>query len=796
MATTDSSETDSQPQDDEQQEGDHPTSGNRIDVHPVVNNTTNQDRENLLLFKVPASLTGNLEGATEQLVIGINKIFTSKITIDHLEFFAWNVFNGIMFAIGAYAGKHQNRTQRTLSEVKTDQGTLQEPLATLYRKLAGDPESDENGWLPNVLSPQVGPLPFGMFGPKPGVTSRVVMETENQTITHADKVDNVGLDQLIQECADEPFLYHAHIRRHTQLPRQFEYQVTARAALFDPRHRVSSEDDYIETLRHGRPIDPIDHFTDLGVTSSLSQIDDQFQISHWDHSESVPVKGSPFERFSHEQTHVTGDDEYSEIRRGGYGASDKLEQITAHTSLMAREVDLTNFVAVTTASPTGDPWSAVPYGTAYGIDALSSGQELTPDPVSIPVDETAVEESSDTTSSTPNDGEKRHQDAIEHVAVALKSEGYEVFIVKQDSQSRPDLWARRDDGEIFAVEVESTTRSKAASFFTNVIRQAVWGYKTITVMVPQTTDDGRTESLQTVGDWAVNQLAKPMKALDPQKTKLHNLGDDIVIDDWTILLPDGVEESEWWLTCENRYLLMHDGDILAEGDPSAPIEDFTFHTPRYTEKDDTYVVTDEDGTVLQRCQDEEDVAYTRASPCHRPVDLSYLDFVEALYCFDPEEKELVKHEIAADWGTIEEPTPRHEASHEDAFSTFIVDRDEEAKLWERNCFPFIKNWIDNLSPYGGPNKNVYGGYRGDYYEKKSRNAAVGKNHYYPGVSLRYQRGLVSPDLPGLESTPSFIDEWDVDPDAVLQEPLIHGLESRDQITDDSVGVKNNMKDMQ
>jgi len=110
--------TDSQPQNDEQQDGDHPTNGKRIDIHPVVNDTTNQDRESLLLFKVPASLTGDLEGATEQLAIGINKIFTSKITIDHLEFFAWNVSDGIMFAIGAYAGKHQDRTQRRCRKSK------------------------------------------------------------------------------------------------------------------------------------------------------------------------------------------------------------------------------------------------------------------------------------------------------------------------------------------------------------------------------------------------------------------------------------------------------------------------------------------------------------------------------------------------------------------------------------------------------------------------------------------------------------------------------------------------------
>ncbi len=46
---------------------------------------------------------------------------------------------------------------------------------------------------------------------------------------------------------------------------------------------------------------------------------------------------------------------------------------------------------------------------------------------------------------------------------------------------------------------------------------------------------------------------------------------------------------------------------------------------------------------------------------------------------------------------------------------------------------------------------------------------------YPGVSFRYPRGLVSPDLPGLDTKPVFPEGWNIAAEDVLREPLITGL---------------------
>lgn len=236
-------------------------------------------------------------------------------------------------------------------------------------------------------------------------------------------------------------------------------------------------------------------------------------------------------------------------------------------------------------------------------------------------------------------------------------------------------------------------------------------------------------------------------------------------------------------TPDNRCLLLDERTILAEGHITDPLEDFEFITPRYYEDGDRYIVEDADDEVLQTCAEESDIGYTRVSPPYRPVDLSYIQYVEQIYCYDPDDRELVEHDMTASWDTSQ-ASPRHEKSHEDAFSTFVVDR-EGTRLMEADCRPFIREWIANLSAHGGPAPNMYGQYRKQYYPRSANNDDVGKIHHYPDASFRFGRGLVSPDIEGLATEPSFIDEWEIDPDDVLGEPLIEGLDDRRHVTGDS-----------
>jgi len=247
-------------------------------------------------------------------------------------------------------------------------------------------------------------------------------------------------------------------------------------------------------------------------------------------------------------------------------------------------------------------------------------------------------------------------------------------------------------------------------------------------------------------------------------------------------LPDGVTESEWWLTWENHLVLLaDDGTVLARGDATAPFSEFEFYTPRLYEEDGRFIVEDEDGTVIQDVADEDLISNTHMSPCHRLVDLSYLNFVEAIFTYDPEEGELTEHDIVADWDQYEKKMKRHNASHKDAFSTFVIERPDDVKLSESDCRPFIREWIGNLSTEGKPAENMYGQCRKTYVNRKKN----GNKKFYPGAAFRYDRGLVSPELPGLSTEPSYPAEWLEEGDSLLREPLIHGLSDRDDILGES-----------
>jgi len=756
-----------------------------IEIMPQTQEPSPLDRPAALLIEVDDTMAGQLETAENDLPSAIRDLYAGARRIDHVEFFAWNLPESVLFAITAYSPDITTNVQQSLLEIIDGNGELQEPLQTLKEKIESE--------IPDSLTVKVGRLPFGMFGGGPAMTTRLVVDQGNQKLTHGKKINQPCLKTFLKEFADEQFLYYAHLRRNTSAPEKFQYQITARIALFNPEFRVGSFGDYTSRLEYGRRVAPAEHFRVLGVTSSLSLVDDQYHLSTRSYRSGVhPSRDGPFRYSERDLKHVNGDIEYDEIKRGGYGATDKLESICEYTSLLAREVDLNHFVTLGAAPSDVDPGENVPKTAFRGADNLGVDvSAITPEPVSIPADEGVdpADEILSQTPSTANDGTDLHWRAIQDSALAFKTDGYEVYIVTQDTGSRPDLWVKSPDGEIYAVEVESTTKSKTASVLSNIERQALWGYKTITVMVPQQHDDGRWQSLSTLADWMLETCAKPFHSgdddLEDSRTRLYNRAETVEQDGWTMLLPEGVTEASWWVTPDNRCLLVDGRRLLAEGHMTDPLEDFEFHTPRYQERDGRYIVKDDDGERLQTCSEESDIANTQLSPPYRPVDLSYVDYVERIYCYDPDERELIQQDMIADWDTSQAST-RNEQSHADAFGTFVVDRDEDVRLEESDCRPFIRNYIDSLSAHGPPAKNIYGSYRTNYYAKRSNNAEVGKVHHYPGASFRYNRGLVPPETNGLSTDPSFPAEWDIDSADVLGEPLIYGLDDIRDVGEDEL----------
>lgn len=745
-----------------------------IGVQPARTDLSGYNRAGVVFAKVDASMRETFQTGAQRGATVISDLFdVEKLTIDGVEQFGWPVSDGMIFAFRAYTPSQGAMVQAGATTPSGSDDHLPAPLVTTYQKLADE--------LPESVEIRIGGLPLELFGSSPAVGTRLVMEEKNQKPAGRGKVSGADANALFEDLAGEPLLYYAHYRQSNGLPESYEYQVTVRIFLFNPAYKISTESEYADCLRFGRKCDPADSFADLGVSSSLSVIDDGYHITYLDSETVFPDRETDLPHFSKGQSLINGEKEYILMLRGQYGASDLLEDRCAYTSLLAREIDLEHYVGFGTVDPGVDPWEKAPEAAGLDIDEIGTDpEELLSDEVTIGVSAPIEDSEFDQARTTANDGTEEHWKSIKRVAVAFEAEGYDVEIVTQNTETRPDLWICRDDGEIFGVEVEYQTKSKAGSFYTNLVRQAVWGYQTITVMVPQTDDSGRTESLDRLGTWALNRLKMPIKNRDPTKTHLYNCTGTIAVNGKTLLLPEGVSESNWWLTCKNEVLLVHDGKVLARGDATEPFEAFEYNLPRYYEEDGRYVVENKHGKPVERYDDDSDINRTKIHPCHRPVDLSYLQFVEALYCYDPDAEELVQQEMTAEWD-VNQASTRNERSHQEAFEAFFVEHDTEDPILERECRPFVKQWISQLSTHEHPGNNIYGTHRTDYFSHKRISTEFGMEKCYPGVSLRYPRGLVSPDLPGLDTKPAFPDAWNVAPEDVLQEPLIYGLDDRGDV---------------
>jgi hypothetical protein len=753
----------------------------QITVQPPYNEATSYDRAQAVFVKIDSSMvetytTGPEDGST--VISELLDMTTGNITADQVEEFAWVVSDGMMFAFKSYTPNRPSGRQRPLDAyVGADEDTsLPQPLKETYETLVST--------LPESVEIRIGTLPMDIFGSSPALGTRLVMTQENKKPAGREKVSHADANALFQALAEEPFLLHAIFRTSTNLPETYEYQVTVRIFLFNPAYRLSSAAEYNTCLWEGRQCDPGDSFADLGVASSISVIDDQYTPSMSINDVSREPRSHTLHDFEHDKALITGQEEFNNMRRGQYGASDTLEDLCSYTSLLSREIDLEHFVGLSSVDPTGDPWAAVPGARGLDIDDIGIEPEsIIPEPVTIAADGPIKDTPIDQERTTANDGTKAHWQHIKKTAVAFENEGYDVVIVTQDTGSRPDLWVRRDDGEIFAVEVEYRTKSKVGSFYTNVIRQALWGYKTITVMVPKTgDDDDSTASLPTLGRWALNALAVPMDKRAPKRTRLDNTTNTITVDGATMLLPEGVSEAEWWLTCRDEYLLIHDGEVLARGAGSEPFVDFTFNVPRYYQEDGRYIVADQHGTQLAAYDTQQEINRTTLRTCHRPVDLSYLHFVESIYCFNRETEELVLQNMTAEWDA-NKPSVRNEKSHRQAFERFLVEAEPDDPLLESEVRSFITDWIERQSSDAHPGNAKFGEYRNEYSLQRSQiSTQRGMEWVYEDTSFRYSRGLVSPDLPGLETKPSFPDDWGIDDKDVLQTPLIHGLDHRAEVT--------------
>lgn len=701
-----------------------------------------------------------LERAGKQLTKVHRDINQSDTVIDQLGFYSYRIGGHQIYVFNPNTpiADVDSEWQTELPQNSTGE-YLPNRLAVVIDAL--------NEHLPTWITPKIGPWWLGAFGLSSAVVCRLVMPDDGK-ITRDQNLNTNVLEDFIKGYSDEPYLYQAIIRhRPSDLPPHYEYSVTVRIALFAPRHQINTRAELAEALGSNRPRNPTETFAPLGVSSNWNEFDGP--LYQWGYDpEWVQVRSSSsIEHLDDVFEYATGKAEWNELLRERYVGAGPYDHVCDYTELMAREADLKQLFTLAAPAESASPWPQT-YGrdpdraTTLKEPSRSGKQSILElaDEDGDPPEDIATKERS-----SANDGNEEHWEDIKTVARILGEQGYEVYIIEQDSESRPDLWVRDQDGTIYAVEVECTSPSKPDNALTNITRGALWGYPVIIVAADES-----------VADTISDLIAKPFRETDGRRTRFYNADQTITSNGYPLVVQNDADETAWWATPDQTRQLIIDGKVIVESPLDAPFEEPDYPLPRLHKEDDQYIVRDPDGSVRARYQSRERFGanWRFLSAAHIPVDLSYFRFVDSIHIL--EDTQLVEYQPAANWETPMN-AERHEASHEDAFTSFFVDK-EGSELDEPPVREFVRNWIGAQTQYAPPADNIYGEYRQDYTDRSRDDGRNGANKFYKGKAYRFSRGRVHPDLKGLDTTPEFSDEWNIAKDQRLQDPLIPDLDTQ------------------
>lgn len=728
---------------------------------------TPYDKDLAVFLNVPIENRNRLARADTLMVNVHRQINESEPVIDQLGFYTMRdgdhqifVFHPTSPGLDEITG-----TQAELDE-DTTRGDLPDRIAVVVDAL--------NKHLPSWLTPRIGPFWLGAFGRSPPVVCRLVMPGDGK-LTRAENINGNVLKDFIHEYSDEAYALQV-ITRHRpgDLPPNYEYSLTVRIALFAPQHQVHTQAELADALGGNRARNPTTVFEPLGVSSNWDAFDDVLEQSSILPDYVTTNSRSNIRSAHHVLEYATGVGEWPEFKRERYVGADEYDHVCNYTELMAREADLPQVFTLATPGESPSPWLG-----AYGRDPGRATELKDPTPAgrqeamelrdadADPPAEIAAKQRS-----SANDGTEQHWRDIKRTARILREQGYDVLIIEQDSGSRPDLWVRDPDGQIYAVEVECTSPSKPANALSNISRTALWGYPVIVVA----SEEPVAETLQGL-------IATPFRETDDRHTRWYHGTRSVRVDGKPVLVPKDAAETEWWATPERTRELKLDGKTLIETPLDAPFDDQEYPLPRLHKDGDEYVVKNPDGSIEARYQTKErfQANWGKLPTAHIPVGLSYFPFVEAMHVID--DNRLVEHHPTADWDTPKN-AERHEASHEAAFTNFLIHK-QGSELDEPPVRAFIRNWIGTQTQYGTPAKNIYGEYRQDYTNRSRNDDRHTANRFYADAAYRYPRGLVHAEAKGLTTLPDFPDDWDIPDDQRLQDPLIHNLDTRTTTYDET-----------
>jgi len=712
--------------------------------------------------EVPPGITAG--DVAKQLGIAIRNVFRSKVDIDQFEFLLFDNMYILSVTTPTLSDHSSTSTQSQLDDSLTNarkppRGSREHAVSVLQNKLEAA--------LPSTASIEPVAVDFDPLGTSPMTTCRLATR-ENRRVAMAEPLSDPTFFSVINKLRRRPHLYQGLITNHSKN----SYQLSIRIALCDRESQLPTKKDLYEAIENGWPVKPSEWYSPLGLTSNFEVMSRHLsgsKVKTWNSTQSKTyIRTSLPDRIEiPKRTRIKelakGHPEYQDLLTRRMGADPLYQKLGYYPKFVVRERDLLHFLGLPTASNT-DLWTMAPGRSPPAVRPieLSEPSSLTPDDrVTTPSPTQSVSQQQSTGG---KDGGKAHGEGEDRTQQVLTELGFEVVTINQfEEDSVPDLWALSPAGDIYAVEVEDQNETKPASLLINAIRAEQWGIKMLIVGVsdPEKPDDPPAEKKTRK---TASNLQQPWRETDGNRTRLYNQSSQVeTAAGASLLLPKGTSEAEWWLTPDGTLSLSM-AETYAEGDPTEAVSTFDYELPRYTKDGETYIVEDADGTVRNRYDSKDALTseWTHLNAPLVPTRLHYLNQTEFRYVTT--DGSFEEFRLNAEWD-VPANTKRYNqglAKHDSLY--LLLEKDSQLPLTEYR--PHALSWFRRLTQYKSPNDSYFERCRPEYdsVEKKanSRAAETGKYTYYEGLTWRYPRGIVSPDLPDFSEGPSYPDELESD----------------------------------
>jgi len=548
-----------------------------------------------------------------------------------------------------------------------------------------------------------------------------------------------------------------------------QYNATVRLATYPPQFVFSGREGFARIAERGHPFDLATTYKQHNFTSNFRGL----TAPYWETEYTEKINGNSSYSASYTDEKVTPYTPKAQVRREAnkvkdivLGKSDYRHMLSANATWDTIHEDELNryprFSIPGTMIPqlTGlvrlrwktNPWGVVPGREAptfntheilqtYGSTTPNYGES--DEFVNVP-DETVE-----------NTGSPGHEAHVRSIIDAFTEGGDEIYEITQTTKSLPDIELHTETGEIstipltvdssyVSVEAEHKNKTKASTTLVNAERAYAMGRHVIFVY------NSRQGAKR-----GFNHLSQPynddLSDRSDGGVRLYTRTKPVRCPDDRIPVMKGSIETTWELFGRDRIVAHVDGIRIAAGAPGGDVGEFEWDTHFYQEVDGVHRVEDEDGTVIAEYNARETFTseWTKISLPHIPICGNYLHFATVTYRTEAGDIEV--YTDTPEWDTPDSAGKMNR--HRGCLNTFtdhLICEREDARISSGELQTWAQHYYTARSTHDAPPGSIIVQALPDEIKETKKGGTNNRNPHYPGYDWVIPPEIDTPHRPGVE----------------------------------------------